>query len=307
MEICSSILWKITRTEEPGPHSPMWSPTVRHDWVIKQLPATTNDPTRRPSQNGPSQNRSINCYPNRTYYSLGEGTAEGGGKRRGRWGGQSLHSLCHWACFFSGVTSNCLILLGHNENNQKDPFLVFLKCPGSCTKKADGHIDTPHPPFLHNHHLTSFLLCLLDHISHFCLGAVPTVSQTTQLSVLANSALNLVPEFKDRLHGATEHLSSSHWTEYQVLSQSDGGGETWCGGVCGLFLSCVWLFTIPWSETSWLFCPWDFPGKNTGVENTKEYISSLRGIFPAQGSNQHLQHCRQILHCWVTGCAPGAT
>ena len=38
-------------------------------------------------------------------------------------------------------------------------------------------------------------------------------------------------------------------------------------------------------------CPWDSPGKNTGVG----CHSLLQGIFPAQGSNPGLLHCRQIL------------
>ena len=33
-----------------------------------------------------------------------------------------------------------------------------------------------------------------------------------------------------------------------------------------------------------LLCPWDSPGKNTGVG----YHALLQGIFPTQGSNPHL-------------------
>ena len=40
----------------------------------------------------------------------------------------------------------------------------------------------------------------------------------------------------------------------------------------------------------------DSPGKNTGVRN----LSSLQGIFPTQGSNPGLPHCRQILYRWAT-------
>ena len=40
-----------------------------------------------------------------------------------------------------------------------------------------------------------------------------------------------------------------------------------------------------------LLCPWDSPCKNTGVD----YHSLLQGIFPTQGSNLGLLHCRQIL------------
>ena len=42
-----------------------------------------------------------------------------------------------------------------------------------------------------------------------------------------------------------------------------------------------------------LLCPWDSPGKNTGVGSH----SLLQGIFPTQGSNPGLWHCRQILYC----------
>ena len=41
-----------------------------------------------------------------------------------------------------------------------------------------------------------------------------------------------------------------------------------------------------------LVCPWDSPGKNTG----RGCHSLLQGIFPTQGSNLDLLHCRQILY-----------
>ena len=41
-----------------------------------------------------------------------------------------------------------------------------------------------------------------------------------------------------------------------------------------------------------LLCPWDFPGKDTGVGC--HYL--LQGIFPTQGSNLSLLHCREILY-----------
>ena len=39
-------------------------------------------------------------------------------------------------------------------------------------------------------------------------------------------------------------------------------------------------------------CPWDSPGKNTGVVSH----SLLQGIFPTQGLNPGLLHCRWILY-----------
>ena len=42
-----------------------------------------------------------------------------------------------------------------------------------------------------------------------------------------------------------------------------------------------------------LFCPWDSPAKNIGVN----CHSLLQRIFPTQGSNPGVLHCRQILYC----------
>ena len=52
-----------------------------------------------------------------------------------------------------------------------------------------------------------------------------------------------------------------------------------------------------WAVTTWavalrLLRPWDFPGKSTGVGC--HFL--LQGIFPTQGSNLGLLHCRQTLY-----------
>ena len=41
-----------------------------------------------------------------------------------------------------------------------------------------------------------------------------------------------------------------------------------------------------------LYSPWNTPGQNTGDGS----LSLLQGIFPTQGSNPGLPHCRQILY-----------
>ena len=41
-----------------------------------------------------------------------------------------------------------------------------------------------------------------------------------------------------------------------------------------------------------LYSPWNSPGQNTGVGS----LSLLQGIFPTQGLNQGLLHCRWILY-----------
>ena len=53
-------------------------------------------------------------------------------------------------------------------------------------------------------------------------------------------------------------------------------------------LSRVRLFVTPWT----VYSPWNSPGQNTGVGS----LSLLQGIFPTQGSNLGLLHCRQILY-----------
>ena len=47
-------------------------------------------------------------------------------------------------------------------------------------------------------------------------------------------------------------------------------------------------------------CPWDSPGKNTGVG----CHALLKGIFPTHGWNPGLPHCRQILYCLSHGGSP---
>ena len=69
--------------------------------------------------------------------------------------------------------------------------------------------------------------------------------------------------------------------------------NTWVGQ----FTSVVSDFLRPYGlQTTSLFCPWDSPGKNTGVGCR----AILQGIFPTQGSNPHLL-C--LLH-WQAGSLP---
>ena len=44
-------------------------------------------------------------------------------------------------------------------------------------------------------------------------------------------------------------------------------------------------------------CPWDSPGKNTGVG----CHALLQGIFLTQGSNPRLLYCKQIPYRWANG------
>ena len=62
---------------------------------------------------------------------------------------------------------------------------------------------------------------------------------------------------------------------------------------CAQSLSRVWLFvTLCLTIACQLLCPWDPLGKNTWVG----CHVLLQGIFPTQGLNPGLPHCRQILY-----------
>ena len=55
-------------------------------------------------------------------------------------------------------------------------------------------------------------------------------------------------------------------------------------------LSCVRLFVTPWTVAQQALCPRNSPGKNMGVGC--HFL--LQEIFPTQGSNPGLPHCRQV-------------
>ena len=70
---------------------------------------------------------------------------------------------------------------------------------------------------------------------------------------------------------------------YQSASFPSGAGL-----VTQSYLTLVTLWTVAHQA----LCPWDFPGRNTRVGC--HFL--LQGIFPTQGSNSCLPHCRWILY-----------
>ena len=50
--------------------------------------------------------------------------------------------------------------------------------------------------------------------------------------------------------------------------------------------------SCPTLQPQGLYSPWNSPGQNTGVGS----CSLLQGIFPIQGSNPSVPHCRRILY-----------
>ena len=76
-----------------------------------------------------------------------------------------------------------------------------------------------------------------------------------------------------------------------------------CAVLCCAVLRCfsrVWFRAFLWTTARQDPLSMGFSSKNTGVG----CHALLRGIFPIQGLNAGLLHCRQILYPWDTGKAP---
>ena len=69
--------------------------------------------------------------------------------------------------------------------------------------------------------------------------------------------------------------------------------EKWYVYTCSVVSSSLRPYGL---KAARLLCPWDYPGKNTGV--VCHFL--LQGIFPTQGSNPHLLH---VLH-WQVDSLP---
>ena len=118
-----------------------------------------------------------------------------------------------------------------------------------------------------------------------------------------------------RLDGITDSMD---WVNSEVKSEwtlevGDGQGGLMCA-IHGLAKSRTrlsdwtelnWMWKSPGIESQWvkwkslsrgwlcdhgLYTPWNSPGQNAGVSS----ISLLQRIFPTQGSNPGLLHCRQM-------------
>ena len=84
--------------------------------------------------------------------------------------------------------------------------------------------------------------------------------------------------------------TSRAFTRGKAIKNTPPAMKLTCGGLVAK--SCSALAT-PW--TVWparLLCPWDSPGKNTGVG----CHLLLKGIFPTQGLHLGILQCRQILY-----------
>ena len=102
-----------------------------------------------------------------------------------------------------------------------------------------------------------------------------------------------IPCLLSPIHGKMIFHETGLWC------QKDWGHTDYFSKIAGLF----YCFSVCCSvvsnssrphglQSTRLLCPWDFPGKNTGVGC--HFL--LQGISPTQGWNSVLLHCRQILY-----------
>ena len=86
---------------------------------------------------------------------------------------------------------------------------------------------------------------------------------------------------------------STGWGEGEggVLVMGEAMHE-WGQGVYVNSLKMKVTQSCPTLRSHGLYSPWNSPGQNTGVGS----FSLLQGIFPTQGSNPGLPHCRQVLY-----------
>ena len=94
------------------------------------------------------------------------------------------------------------------------------------------------------------------------------------------------------------HIFCFVWLKIQVLILAFIVGRfsslhPWESSIISNWLSVIsdslWLHGL---QPARLLCPWNSPGKNTGVGS----CSLLQVIFPTQGSNPGFTRCREILY-----------
>ena len=125
----------------------------------------------------------------------------------------------------------------------------------------------------------------------FCLH----IYRGNNMYIHTNSYTNVVKDFlsKEKIY---KTFFQSHNCDLHNSPVNTWSGV--CVHVCVCVCVCV-RSVAPYSlrphrlQPVGLLCPWDSPGKNTGVGCP----SLLQGIFLTQGWNPGLLHCRRILYC----------
>ena len=110
------------------------------------------------------------------------------------------------------------------------------------------------------------------------------------LNLESHHSKDWLPSFSDEGKVCWESKETEEWTgEWEFGSWSNHFSLQPSFPLS--FLPCVCCLSWPalcdptdYSLTGWLLCPWNFPGKSTGVRCHFQ----LQGIFPTQGPNSYL-------------------
>ena len=119
------------------------------------------------------------------------------------------------------------------------------------------------------------------------------VAQTVKRLAYNEGDLGLIPG-----SGRSSGEGNGNPLQYSYLENFRARGAWWATVYqvvkrhSSIELSCVRVFVPPWTIAARLLCPWNSPGKNTGVG----CHSLLQKIFPTQESNLGVLHSRQILY-----------
>ena len=136
-----------------------------------------------------------------------------------------------------------------------------------------------------------------------CPSLSPGVSSKTSLSIesmmpsthlILCHPLLLLPSIFPSIRVFSNELALHiRWPKYWSFSLSVSSSSECCAVLCLVAQSCPTLCDPMDCSPPGSSVHGNFPGKNTGVGGHVV----LQGIFPTQGSNQGLQHCRPILYC----------
>ena len=140
--------------------------------------------------------------------------------------------------------------------------------------------------------IINFILCFLNYsmgVLHCCISFCYVAKWINYMYTFIPSFL----KFPSHLgcHKTLNSLCSTESSHYLFY--------TWRWKWECYSFSCVWLFVTPWTVACQAPLSWNSSGKNT----RKSGHFFLHGIFPTQGSNLGLQHCRQSFYHWATRAA----
>ena len=164
--------------------------------------------------------------------------------------------------------------------------------PGTLSSFQPQPLSSPLPPPspVPPSHLCAFLMPfpppVMPRVSPPCPSPLPLPSHLPNYisgsaqNLFPSGMLSLLPQCKvSLLKSRTFYFSYETHLIYASIS---------CYCCCLVPQSCLTLYDTVDCSLPDSFCPWDFPGKNTGVG----CYFLLQGIFPTQGSNPCLLHCR---------------